>query len=85
MVAQDGACTAGLAKCDDLAQRGQRLGAAVDEVADEAQRGVGGEGGQQGLEWAAAALEVADGVRGRHGPEDIVSMRMMAEGDHLIR
>lgn len=64
VVAEDGACTAGLAKCDDLAQRGQRLGAAVDEVADEAQGGVGGEGGQQRLEGGAAALEVADGVGG---------------------
>lgn len=67
VVAQDGACAAGLAKRDDLAKRGERLWASVDEVADEAQRGVGGEGGQQRPEGGAAALEVADGVGGiRH-------------------
>ena len=62
VVAQDGARAPGLAKRDDLAQRGERLRASVDEVADEAKGGVGGESGQQRLEGGAAALEVADGV-----------------------
>ena len=62
MIAQHRAGTAGVAQRDDLAEGGEGFGAAVDEVADETQGPIGGEGGQQRLERGAAALEVADGV-----------------------
>ncbi len=63
VVAQHRAGPSALAQHDDPSQRAERIRPAVDQVADEAQRGVGRQCGQQGLEGRAAALEIADGVR----------------------